>query len=84
MAETLHFRAHLPNLLREAIEGHTSPGPLVRAVNLTMPLLANVARRAAELDDPTLNIAMLELALYDVPPEDIVGAINAQRARLTE
>lgn len=78
----VRFDAHLPNLLREVIEGHPSPGPLVRAMNLTMPILREMTARAIELDDPQLNILMLRLALYEVNPADRLKEIEAQRARI--
>lgn len=76
----LTFRSLLPNLLRELVEGHPSPGPMVRAVNLTMPLIHKLAQRASELNDPKLNVIMLELALYDVPPEQIPAEIEKQKS----
>lgn len=82
MSEKLQFDCHLPNLLRETIEGHPTPGPLVRAMSLTLPILRQLAARAIEIDDPELNVLMLRLALYDTPAEQRPAAIEAQRARL--
>lgn len=75
------FDTHLPNLLREMIEGHPSPGPLVVAVNLTMPILRALAARAIELDDPQLNVIMLRLALYEIDADKRPAAIEEQRKR---
>lgn len=80
---SMAFDSHLPNLLREIIEGNPNPGPLIRAANLTTPILAAVARRAIEIDDPELNILMLRLALYEVAPSERVAAIRAQQLRLS-
>lgn len=77
------FDTHLPNLLRELIEGHPSPGPLVMAVNLTVPILRSLASRAIEIDDPALNVLMLRLALYEVPADERAAAIEDQEARAT-
>lgn len=76
------FDTHLPNLLREMIEGHPSPGPLTRAVNLTIPILRELAARAIELDDPQLHILMLRLSLYEVSASERVEAISRQRERM--
>lgn len=80
----LQFDSHLPNLLRELVEGNPSPGPLTRAVNLTLPILRDLTERAIELDDPKLNILMLRLALYEVESDKRLAAIEAQRDRLTQ
>lgn len=77
----MQFDAHLPNLLRELVEGHPSPGPLTRAVNLTLPILAALAERAIQIDDPRLNILMLRLAMYEIDTDKRVAAIAAQEAR---
>ena len=84
MPEKLQFDCHLPNLLREMVEGHPAPGPLVMAVNLTLPILQRLTTRAIEIDDPELNILMLRLALYDTPADQRLAAIEAQRARLPQ
>lgn len=82
MANSLEFDSHLPNLLREMIMGHPTPGPLIMAVNLTIPILRAVAQRASEIDDPRLNILMLRLALYEVDPSERLAAIDAQEQRI--
>jgi hypothetical protein len=33
MMQNMEFDSHLPNLLRELIQGHPAPGPLVRAIS---------------------------------------------------
>ena len=76
------FDTHLPNLLREMIEGHPSPGPLTRADNRTIPILRELAARAIELDDPQLHILMLRLSLYEVSASERVEAIARQRERV--
>jgi len=61
----VYFRVHTPNLLNEIFN---NPG----TVMLTIPFkvfagkLEEVARRAAQLNDPKLNKLMMELALYEV------------------
>lgn len=80
----LQWRSHLPDLMKEMLEGNPSGSALVMPVNITMGIIASVAKRAAELDDPELNVLMLRLALYDVPVTGITEAIEAQEARLNE
>ena len=79
--EPLKWRCHLPNLFDEIINGHPSPGPLIGSVNITKQILVELAERAAEIDDPQLNILMLRLSMYDVPPKKITDAINKQMNR---
>lgn len=81
MTKAVQFDSHLPNLLRELIEGHPAPGPAVMAVNLTMPILRELAGRAIEIDDPELNVLCLRLALYEVDAADRPRIIAEQRAR---
>lgn len=76
-----HFSVHLPNLLREAVEANPSGAALARPAQITQGLLAQVAARAVELDDPELNALMLELALYEVDQRERSSLIAAQRAR---
>ncbi len=49
-----------------------------------LSILGQVAARAIELDDPQLNILMLRLNLYDVPPEQRGTRIDEQYARIKE
>lgn len=82
MSDRTHFSVHLPNLLREAVEANPGGAILARPAQLAQGLLAQVARRAIELDDPELNALMLELALYEVNPRERPGLVAAQRARI--
>ena len=81
MGKNMSFSVHLPNLLREAIEGNPSGQMLVIPMRITQGLLAKVAARAIELDDPEMNALMLELALYEVDPRERPTLIARQRAR---
>lgn len=80
-ARQLKFRCHLPNLLDEVL---ANPGCDILRVPMEIAkgLLARAAARAAEIDDPELNICMLNLALYDVPPLEIPEKIKKEERRL--
>lgn len=82
MSDRTHFSVHLSNLLREAVEANPGGAILARPAQIAQGLLAQVARRAIELDDPELNALMLELALYEVNPRERPGLVAAQRARI--
>jgi len=79
-AETMYFRVHTLNLLNE-IADHAIPrktGVLKVPLNQFKNLLALVAQRATQLNDPELNILMLRLTLYEVDTYEIVDAIKQQ------
>ena len=53
-------------------------GVLKVPLNVFKNILGEVAERAIEINDPQLNILMLKLALYEVPPKEIPQAIEQQ------
>lgn len=63
--DPLHWTVHLPNLLREAVEGNPSGSALAIPMTITGHLLAELAQVALEIDDPRLHRMMLRLTLYD-------------------
>lgn len=79
--EDLEFRVHTPNLLKEICSNHNM-GVFYIPLNTFQNLLKRVAQRATELNDPELNILMLKLTLYEVPPSEIMEAIKQQRKLL--
>lgn len=64
MTESLEWKVHTPNLLREVLE---NPGTSALRIPLNIfgKLLAEVGERAAEINDPKLNELMLRLAIYE-------------------
>lgn len=80
-----HFRCHVPNLLQEIgllrLEGI---GILKVPLNIFQGYLVKVAQRAIELDDPELNILMLEMAMYEGTPAGLLKAIRVQKKRIKE
>lgn len=67
--EHLHFRVHTLNLLNEICDNAMAKtgGILKIPMNIFKNLLADVAQRATELNDPILNKLMFDLALYELP-----------------
>jgi hypothetical protein len=80
----MKWRVHMPNLIKEMVEGNPSGGALMQPANIFMRIMCLVAQRAIELDDPELNVLMLRLQLYDIEPGDLTAAIDQQEARLKE
>jgi len=60
----MRWKVHTPAMLQE-IARNPSCEILTRPLNIFARLLAQVAERAAELDDPKLNILMMRLTLYE-------------------
>lgn len=83
----LEWKCHTPNLLKEVMSNHGTEA-LAKPLEIFGHLLHRVAQRAAELNDPELNILMLRLTLYDAAdPEihshdQIVAAFASQADRL--
>jgi hypothetical protein len=65
----LHFRVHTPNLLHEVVDNGLRPGMGVLRIPLDTlrRLLAQVAQRCTEINDPVLNRLMFDLTLYELP-----------------
>lgn len=82
--QALHFRVDTPRLLNEiatcAIPN--TAGVLKVPLNVFRTYLGLIAQRAIELDDPKLNILMLEMNLYEISPDEIVEEIKQQQKRL--
>lgn len=78
-----HFRIHVPNLLHEiALLNPNGGGVMKIPLNIFRIYLAKVAERAIQIDDPELNILMLEMALYEVDVYNIRDEIRKQKKRI--
>jgi hypothetical protein len=83
----LEWKVHTASLLSEVLN-NKGAAILAQPLNIFGRLLAQVAERAAELDDPELNILMLRLTLYEqgdpekFSHEQIEAAYAQQRERL--
>lgn len=60
------FDVNTPQFLKEVCE-HTNGGMYAVCWNIFQRLLAQVAERATELNDPVLNTLMIRLNLYEIP-----------------
>lgn len=84
-----HWRVHTSNMLNEILSANQTCAIFSIPFNVFGKILAQVADRAIELDDPQLNILMLRLTLYEIDgktPEEqnsaIVQAIDEQKKRI--
>lgn len=80
----LEFRVDTPALLKEIADAGliANGGVLFIPLNTLRNYLLRVAQRASEINDPQLNILMLKMNLYEMPPLEIVKAIEAQEELL--
>lgn len=63
-AKTLDWRVNTPNMFKEILANDQTV-IFTRPLQITARLLAEVAKRASELNDPILNGLMCQLTLYD-------------------
>ena len=80
--KTLKWRVHTPNLLKEIVENNPTAWTLRTPVLLFRQILTTLAECAIRLDNPELNVLMLRLQLYDVEPDKLGKAIEAQEERM--
>lgn len=69
MKKKLYFKVNTPQLLKEIADyglKQDSMGVLRIPLNVLRNYLGSVAQRAAELNDPKLNLLMCEMALYEI------------------
>lgn len=82
----LEWRANTPALLKEMVECGSTNGNVMGAfrtpINIFLGILAEVAQRAIELDDPKLNALMCRLSLYD-ESDPYSDGYNKQLTELT-
>lgn len=66
MGKRVSFDVNTPQFLKEACENSIG-GMYAVCWNVFRSLLAQVAERATELNDPVLNTLMIRLNLYEIP-----------------
>lgn len=69
MGDKLSFDVNTPQFLKEACE-NARDGMYGICWNIFRNLLAQVAERATELNDPVLNTLMIRLNLYEIPNKE--------------
>lgn len=84
MSSELYFNIDVPSFLTELQQNASKAQSYVmRApMNILKTKLAKIAERAIELDDPQLNILMLETKLYEVEHDKIQELIQKQKDRI--
>lgn len=86
MKTHMQFRVDTVSLLKEIADAGIprNMGVLKIPINIFKDLLADVAQRATEINDPRLNILMLRLALYEVPNSKIQEMIEHMEKLVAE
>lgn len=77
------WRVDTPSLLNE-VANCSNQGIYSPVMAIFGRVLACVADRATQLNDPILNICMLKLKMYEVPHEEIQTRINEQLKRIED
>lgn len=79
----VYVRVDTPYLIKQVFD---NPGTsqLKIPFNTVLKLLAAVAERAIELDDPKLNMLMIKLNLYEFDPKDGSKLIDECLKRMKE
>lgn len=75
------FDVNTPQFMKEACE-NCEGGMYAICWNVFRNLLAMVAERATEINDPIMNVLMLRLNLYEVKNEDRHKYINQIKEEL--
>jgi len=83
MKDKLQFNIDAPQLLEE-ITNNNAIGILKIPLNVLRIKFIKLADLAIKLDNPELNILMLEMKLYDVKHNEIQGHIKKQRERINK
>lgn len=83
MSDKLTFDVNTPQFLKEACE-NTNEGVYAVCWNVFRNLLAQVAERATELNDPILNTLMIRLNLYEIPNNERYEMIKKMKVLYNE
>lgn len=78
----LIWKLNTPQLIQEVGDCCRDAGALLVPLKVLQRMLKALAEYAAEKNDPELNIHMLRLGLYDVPPREVDDAILDQVNKL--
>lgn len=75
------WKVYTPQLFREILTNKEC-SVLAIPLRIMSGILVELADYAIRKDDPELNVLMLRLSLFDVPPRKIQEAIDAERKRM--
>ena len=82
METQLNFNIDVPQLILEIGKNSNVGGALTIPLRVLQAKLVQIAKRGAELNDPQLNILLLETKLYEVGHDEVIQLIEQQRERL--
>ena len=77
-----NWKVNTPQLLAEIVQCNPSAAIFAIPFHILKSILAELAAYGAKKNDPELNVLLLRLALYDVPPLKVQDAIDRERARM--
>ena len=83
MEKKLYFNVDVPQLIKE-ISNNNEVACLSVPLTILQKKLRKLTERAIELDDPELNIIMLEMKLYEVNHSRISALIKIQQERIDD
>ena len=78
----LIWKINTPGLISEIGNCCRDATALKTPLQFLQRMLSSLAEYAANKDDPELNIHMLRLGMYDVPPDELDDAILKQIRKL--
>lgn len=81
--DKMSFDVDTPRFLKEAAE-NSKGGMYTICWNIFKNLLAQVAERATELNDPVLNTLMIRLNLYEIPNKERYKIIKQMKKMYDE
>lgn len=81
--EKVDFNIDIPEFLKELTNSNSKD---IAAFKIPLRVLQNklikIGERAIELDDPELNITMLECKIYEIEHKEIQKQIKKQKERI--
>ena len=60
------YKVHVHDIFEEIVSNNDTMWPMRQPLNILLKILAAVAKRCTEVNDPKLNAYMMRLALYAV------------------
>lgn len=76
------WKVNTPQLYKEIVECMKGGEILRTPLRIMMCILGELATYAIKKNDPELNVLMMRLALYDIPPSKVQDYIDAEREKM--